>query len=72
MLYLHVETAVGGSEVLATLEGETLYGSPEVPGSLLVLAPGRTRAVFSSHTNDFARSPSTNTIPVRVLPRPPG
>ena len=41
-LSLHVETHDGTSSRLAILHPQSLYGSYEVPGSLLVLAPGKT------------------------------
>ncbi|MGH9241071.1 MAG: hypothetical protein ACRD3G_23760 [Vicinamibacterales bacterium] len=43
-LHLQVESA-GSADWLAMLDGQSLLGSNEVPGSLLELAPGRTARV---------------------------
>ena len=40
-LSLQVESADGKQALLAFLDSQALYGSAEVPGSLLMLAPGR-------------------------------
>jgi len=42
---VHVESAGDEKTHLALLDAQPLYGSEEVPGSLLVLAPGRTARI---------------------------
>jgi hypothetical protein len=40
-----VESRDGTTSYLTHLDPQALYGSPEVPGSLLVLAPGKTALI---------------------------
>jgi len=98
-VYLYAESVSEQRRVLSLLDGHSLYGSHEVPRSLLLLAPGRTarirvpsqlsatmdetreailqqpdglvqvRAVLSIRIGNLPLALSTNTIPVRVIPR---
>jgi len=45
MVSVHVESATGEPVLLSLLDSQPLYGSNEVPGSLLRLEPGRTARV---------------------------
>ena len=99
-LRLQVEPANAPGSVLAFLDHQALYGSLEVPRSLLVLPPGKTalvrvpaqwsatmqegraavlgqpdgavriRAILTIYDDDVPLTRSTNTLPIRVQPRP--